>query len=557
MGLSFVAFALFVAGELAVAEPWRAPCIASAIALAAVAVSSTYTGAGKAQFRGRFPLFQPLKGGVRFVVLQIIGWTFFGLFITIPALPFVFATLYPTLAIEGLAVAAGAAAVLSEITVVTSLFFYRPHGPPASPSPADVVTEKHGLRAFLITESGKRWWTSFIGLQVLLTLVGLGLSVLADLVQHASWVWMFIGLFTVSCFALSAFLTYGVAGPWRHHLSEWKFYQPGIGGVKFVALQAFSWALFSIAMCIFGVHLFGAALQLQFPGAPVIQSPPSMVTGGIAGLLGELFLTASLFVFKSHAAAPVRAAEAPAQPALTRFIRLFLVVFFYNTQTIMGFLLCMSVVMAATWPNFVVYSWIAGFFVYGPTYLWNPSITGARAWRVASYQPLFDIVSSYFDLQIFSAIKGTRGLPMDDGERYIFGYHPHGLLPVSCSWTTSSSLFTNMFPNFRMAYLTARCAAASLTRPSPPLQHHARHSDDARHWASLCLLRGHAKGVRGGARQAPCRADGARRPGRDAVLALRHQGGPAQHAPQGLHPHGVYQRRTPGAAGGLWRDAAA
>ena len=68
-----MAFALFVAGELVVAEPWRAPCIASAIAIAAIAVSSTYTGGGRAQYRGRFTLFQPLKGGVRFVVLQIIG----------------------------------------------------------------------------------------------------------------------------------------------------------------------------------------------------------------------------------------------------------------------------------------------------------------------------------------------------------------------------------------------------------------------------------------------------------------------------------------------------
>ena len=395
---------------------------------------------------------------MRFVVLQIIGWTFFALFIIIPALPFVFATLYPQIALEGVAVAAGGAAIISEISVVTSLFFYKPSKLKA----LEAVTEKHGLRSFLISESGKAWWRSFIGLQVLLTLVGLVLSVLADLIHHKSWVWMFVGLFTLCCFALSSFLTHGVGGPWRHYTREWKFFQPGLGGFEFVVLQAFGWALFSIAMCIFLVHLFGNVLHDIFPEFGPLDSPPSMVTGGIAGLLSELLLTASLFVFKAKKQQQaVDTVEQPSLPATTRFLRLFFVMFFYNTQTIMGFLLAMSVVMAPAWPNLIVLSWVIGFFAYGQTYLYNPSITGNRSWKVSSYQYMMDLVSSYFDLKIISAVKSKAGLSFDHGEKYIFGYHPHGLLPLSCSWTTSSSAFTNMFPNFRMSYLTARFGCAT------------------------------------------------------------------------------------------------
>jgi hypothetical protein len=270
---------------------------------------------------------------------------------------------------------------------------------------------------------------------------------MADLVQHQSWSWIFIGLFTASCFAISVFFTHGIAGPWRHYLTEWRFYQPGVGGFKFVLLQALSWAFFSISMCIFGAHL------LSLPALGVVQNRnmlPSMVSGGIAGVLGELLMTASLFVYRSPII-PIE--DQQQQPALRRILRLFVVAIFYNTQTIMGFLIWMSVQVANIWPNFIVMSWLVGVVVYGPTYLWSPGLTGRRRFPIGTFQPIYDIMASYFDLKIFSAAKE---FPTKNGEKYIFAYHPHGLLPISCAWSTQCSAWMKMFPKLRLAYMTAR-----------------------------------------------------------------------------------------------------
>jgi hypothetical protein len=447
IALSFLSFALFLVAEFAPLEELRWAFLTLATVIAALAVFTTYSVGGRGRYSNTdWTFFQPLKGGIRFVALQIVGWMFFGLSILVPGLFMTFATLHPGTAVKGVAICAGAGAIISEITVVTSLLLYRPKQSTGVKGTIDELLTHHGLQSFLISETGRGWWTSFIGLQALLALVGMGLSVVADVVQHESWSWVFIMSFTVASFAIPSFLTYGVGGPWKHHVSTWRFFQPGIGGVKFVILQAMSWGFFSIAMCIFIAHFlmyFGYFNQLPLP---------TMVSGGISGLLAQLLLTSSLFVYKhqdkSEAVLPQQSS------AFYRLIRFLVVSSLYNVQVLTGFSLCMSFALSATYPNLIVLGWILGFIFYAPTYLWAPAVSGRRVWRTSSYRPVANMIASYFDLKVYNAGKTT--LSLDNGEKYIFGYHPHGLLPISCAWATSSAIWDAVFPNFRLAYLTAR-----------------------------------------------------------------------------------------------------
>ena len=154
------------------------------------------------------------------MVLQAFGWAFFGLFLTLPAIPYAIAYLFPGYTIRGLAISAGAAALLSEISVVASLLLYKPT------TAHDSLTPVHrGLTRFIVSETGKGWWKSFIGLQTVLALVGMGLSVAADTFQKASLSYIFVAGFAIACLSVAGFLTYGVGGSWKYYHDQWRFYQ--------------------------------------------------------------------------------------------------------------------------------------------------------------------------------------------------------------------------------------------------------------------------------------------------------------------------------------------
>jgi hypothetical protein len=125
----------------------------------------------------------------------------------------------------------------------------------------------------------------------------------------------------------------------------------------------------------------------------------------------------------------------------------------YNTQMVVGFGLCCSVLMASSFPNFYVLSWTLGWFMYSWTYLWSPGITGRRAVDKRYLLSVFDLATSYFGLNLYRA--HDKPLPTANGEKYILGYHPHGLMPFACCWATSNSKWAALFPELSPAYLTA------------------------------------------------------------------------------------------------------
>eukprot|EP00042_Codosiga_hollandica_P046386 m.487527 g.487527 ORF g.487527 m.487527 type:complete len:665 (+) comp57225_c0_seq1:169-2163(+) len=452
IALAFLAFGLFVFSEMGLLGDALSEGVKfSAVALAGSVVVLTYVLGGRQRYQKDWQLFQPLKGGIRFIVFQIIGWTCFGLFLVLPAVPYFLATMFPEQTFRGIAISAGAAAILSEVSLVASMLFYRPKQVRPELEKLQAKGFVHGFQGFVISSSGRQWWTSFLGIQVLLTLIGLGLSVTADFLLHSTWAWIFVSFFAFSCFVFSAFATYGIGGPWKHYLSQWRFYQPGIGGFKFVVLQGLSWALFSISLCIFIAHFlaYTDTVRSFLLEAEVLDSVPTLVTAGITALLSQLLLTTSLFYYNPQGTPPT----ATQDPAWLRVASVAAVAFIYNLQIFVAFGMVASFVLASTYPNFFVVAWTLGWIIYPPTYFWSPGVTGRRQLQPESYQWLMNLVVRYFDLKIFRDFKGTYSF--DNGEKYILGYHPHGLLPFSCAWMTKSALWKKLIPELSPGLLTA------------------------------------------------------------------------------------------------------
>ena len=100
------------------------------VVLTCVAIPVTYLWGGAAIHGGTgsgrdWRWFQPLRGGIRFVIFQALGWSFFALSFLLPAVPWIAAWYYPGVVVKGLTVAGGASAVLSQLLVVTSLLSYK------------------------------------------------------------------------------------------------------------------------------------------------------------------------------------------------------------------------------------------------------------------------------------------------------------------------------------------------------------------------------------------------------------------------------------------------
>lgn len=62
---------------------------------------------------------------------------------------------------------------------------------------------------------------------------------------------MVAGTLSVLLFTTVVFNTYGVGGHMAHGPTrKWRFYQPFLGGAKFVLLQALSWSFFTISVIV-------------------------------------------------------------------------------------------------------------------------------------------------------------------------------------------------------------------------------------------------------------------------------------------------------------------
>ena len=449
--------------------------------------------------------FQPLKGGIRFVIFQALGWSFFALSFLLPAIPWIAAYFYPGLVLKGLTVAGGAAAVISQLLMISSLLSYKK--PSATRNKendnydgdvsdnadntsdndnnnnsnnnnrahARIVNQRFShLHTFVHSDSGKIWWKSFLGIQVALVFVGCCVAVVADLLMTEHGMQWIGACFSLSCVAIGVGVTHGVGGSWRYFQDQWSFFLPG-GSYIFLLLQSIGWFFFVISALIFILQIF------QFNDAP------QLVTAGVSGLLAEVLLAGSLVTrgdavrsigrndtFKEHkdnndnkkdtsqdnldnSITEVSYSKSFTHYSngvslLTVVLRTALVTFIYNTQNLVFFSVVIAVVLADVFPVTVVTLWILGILIYPWTFTGTPMTKGTRSVKWFQGHWLFKHIAAYFDLKII--YDDVSPLP-SEGKRYIFGFHPHGIIPLTIGWACLSDLWQKIFPNIQPAALAS------------------------------------------------------------------------------------------------------
>ena len=128
---------------------------------------------------------------------------------------------------------------------------------------------------FLESRSNKL--TLFFSANALLVLAATALGVLAEMTyktNQASHLALVEALLSLGLFITALFSTYGVGGQ-LHHGQDWRFWQPFVGGVRFVILQIISWLLFCasfITAAAFIVSFYTVGLEL-FVGVSSSSKP--------------------------------------------------------------------------------------------------------------------------------------------------------------------------------------------------------------------------------------------------------------------------------------------
>lgn len=275
--------------------------------------------------------WQPFKGGAKFILFQTLSWTFYALCLVLAVSCLLFWSSVAKYTF-GILTSFGVFGVLSQVFMVTSLVVFerRQHHrkrqkqqatPVAAPLPPvrkpetkkKETDEQEPPKAEKeepdAEEATKKKRHLFIGLleglyqdiffhhHLALAVVAVALAILAEHLwfdpsfggsHHRDFAGAAAGL-SVLLFTTVVFNTYGVGGQVTNgRKRHWRFWQPLVGGARFVLLQALSWSLFTLSVVVeilFIISTFAVGFEL-FVGAAVVA--------GVFFLASEVLMIVSL-----------------------------------------------------------------------------------------------------------------------------------------------------------------------------------------------------------------------------------------------------------------------
>ncbi|GJP48166.1 hypothetical protein CLOM_g7441 [Closterium sp. NIES-68] len=114
-------------------------------------------------------------------------------------------------------------------------------------------------------------------------------------------------LLSASGICCAAVITHGLGGRMKYRHLAWMFFQPFVGGVRFILMQAMAWTLFAFSLLVFS----SVACVAAFIGRALLGQG-LLASAGVTGLASEFLLIASLLIFESPGDCP-RGATAPSR----------------------------------------------------------------------------------------------------------------------------------------------------------------------------------------------------------------------------------------------------
>jgi 2-acylglycerol O-acyltransferase 2 len=211
--------------------------------------------------------------------------------------------------------------------------------------------------------------------------------------------------------------------------TNWKWWQAFEGGWRFVTMQAVSWFLFSLAVLV-------GAWSIRY----TVMLEGTWTLTGTLGFLSELIMVISIKMYLP------KLESCDATPGSTQAWLNNVVLLGKRARRFLVTVLLFNVFFA---PIMLVIS-IAIPFLFTPTWVWGSVIT----LLVAVYTPAFFLTNphqtgvmdspklrtSFLVEDVIRYFNGrlVKTAEIDTTKQYIFGYHPHGILPLAAMWATNS-----------------------------------------------------------------------------------------------------------------------
>ena len=224
--------------------------------------------AGTQMYPGKFSAWQPLEGGVLFVMLQAFGWI---LYSSAALLCWIVLGNYHWLAVDTLR------GILTTI-VILSVFAHVALNVSVNYFEVDASATITGRTVFGFLRNGKAFVSAFLSVAGGIIYVAIDF----DVVRASSFA-PTLKVIGCACFIGAAFTTHVLEG--AYGVKGYFIYQPMVGGTGFVALQALSW-------CIFAIFL---NMTVAIPRQPMPFG--YMCLTGMLGFLSQVLLQTSVPLF--------------------------------------------------------------------------------------------------------------------------------------------------------------------------------------------------------------------------------------------------------------------
>ena len=256
---------------------------------------------------------------------------------------------------------------------------------------------------------------------------------------------------SVICSLTAVSTTHGLGGFLRHGQSNasWRFFQPFVGGRMFIATQALGWSLFSLSLVF-----FLAVVWQIIKGMAIAIRIWALASGGTA-VITQLVLGLSVMTFRPGST------ERWAPYLATILVENIPVMLMYTPVHLFCAILVLSFTILPALQCCTMWCLLLSVYYYYSD-KGNPKVTGCRKWPW--FQEFFGkhVKRSLQRWLGDVAVVNSSGRKLDPEQKYIYGYHPHGMYPVGAG-------FLQALPEFRQSVCehvpTSLCATALFIPP--------------------------------------------------------------------------------------------
>lgn len=137
------------------------------------------------------------------------------------------------------------------------------------------------------------------------------------------------------------------------------------------------------------------------------------------------------------------------------------IAFFYLVPVYAGAAVLMPLAFMVCYPFEGTITCCIAFALYSLTFNVSNHSDGGRSWdAVRENDSIWSAFTSYFNANLIPV-----GELKEEGEKYIFGFHPHGILPFTIFWSTRGALWKKAYGKLKVDVL-----AASIMFWVPPMR---------------------------------------------------------------------------------------